>query len=49
MTVPQKPCKKKVLPPFVPIIEKEEEFFIEIDHLNKKTVETNHALFQTPK
>ena len=49
MTVPRNPCKKKVLPPFVPIIEKEEELFAEINHLNKDIIETNHALLQTPK
>ena len=49
MTVPRKPRKKKVLPPSVPIVEEEEELFAKIDHLNKDTVETNHALLQTPK
>ena len=49
MIVLRKPCKKKVLPPSVPIIQKEEELFAKIDHFNKDTVETNHALFQTPK
>ena len=49
ITVPQKPYKKKVLPPFVPIIEEEEELFAKINHFNKNTVETNHGLLQTLK
>ena len=44
MTVPQKPYKKKVLPPSVSIIGEEKGLFAKIDHLNKDTVETNHAL-----
>ena len=49
MTVPRKPRKKKVVPPAVPIIEEEEELYAEVHHPNQDTVDTNHALLQTPK
>lgn len=34
---------------FILIIKEEEELYTEINHLNKDTIKTNHALFQTPK
>ena len=49
MTVPPKPRKKKVVPPAVPVIEEEEELYAEIHHPKRDTVDTNHALLQTPK
>lgn len=53
MTDLQKFCKKKVMSftiPFtIPIIEKEEEFYVEIYHLDKDTIETNDILLHTPK
>lgn len=44
MIVPQKPCKKKVVLPAIPIIEEEEELYAEIHQPDKNTVDTNHAL-----
>lgn len=53
MTIPQKPRKKKVVPSTISstisIIKKEEELYINIDHLNKDIIDTNHALLQMPK
>ncbi len=49
MTGFRKLCKKKVVLPTVPVIEKEKELYAEIYHPNEEIVNTNHALLQTPK
>ena len=45
MTVPRKPCKKKVVPSTVLIIEEKKELYAKVYHSNQDTVDTNHALF----
>lgn len=44
MTVPWKPCKKKIILLAILIIDEEKELYIEIHHFNKNTVETNYSL-----
>ncbi len=49
MTVLRKPCKKKVVPPTISIIEEEEELYAKIHHPDQDIIDTNHLLLQTPK
>lgn len=49
MTVPRKPCKKKVVPSAVRIGKEEKEFYADIYHSNKSIIDSNYILFQTLK
>ena len=49
ITVFCKPYKKKVIFPAVPIIKREEKLYAKVYHPNQDTIDTNYALFQTPK
>ena len=49
MTVPQKPCIKKVVLFAIPVIEKEKELYAEIYYSSKGIVDSNHAFFQRSK
>lgn len=44
-----KPCKMKVVPLAISIIEKEEELYTKIYYPNKDTINTNYQLLQIPK
>ena len=49
MTVPQKPCKKKVVPFDIPIIDEKEKLYAKIHQSDEDIVDINHALFQILK
>lgn len=49
MTVLQKPYKKKITIPIIPIVEDKEELYADINCLKRDAVDTQHVLLQIPK
>ena len=49
MTVLQKPRKKKITTPIIPIVEDEEKLYAGIDYSERNAVDTHHALIQTSR
>lgn len=49
ITVPWKPCKKKVISPTIPVVDNKNELYAEADYSNQNLINTNYTLFKTLK